>query len=117
MMPKYVVKPGFVFGKSRQHKAGDVVEMSEAEALPFGDKLRLLGQNDGRQLTVNPAPKVEMEASVSVDAPLPNGFPHADKLTAGGYDTLTAVRQATDDDLLAVSGIGKVSLRSIREAQ
>lgn len=109
-MPKYTVRTGMRFGASNEYKAGDVVELSEADALGFLDKLALRDETGGRELTAS-APST----FATTDA-LPDGFPYADKLTAGGYTTLTAVAQATDADLLDVKGIGKASLQAIREA-
>lgn len=40
-MPTYRVKPGFTHGASDQYKAGDTVELTEAEAAGFLDKLEL----------------------------------------------------------------------------
>lgn len=39
---KYRVKPGRAFGTSKQHKPGDIVELTEAEASAFLDKLELV---------------------------------------------------------------------------
>lgn len=128
-MPKYTVRTGMRFGASNEYKAGDVVELSEAEALGFLDKLALSDETGGRELTASaPNTFATTAAETGDDAPhtavvtdglsdaLPDGFPYADKLTAGGYTTLTAVAQATDADLLDVKGIGKASLQAIREA-
>lgn len=40
-MPKYVVKPGKKFGKNKEHRAGSVVELTEAEAAGHKDLLTL----------------------------------------------------------------------------
>lgn len=124
-MPQYRVRQGMHFGASKEYKAGDVVELTEAEALGFLDKLALADETDGRELvTTAPGLFETTAADTGEDAPhtavvadtLPDGFPYADKLAAGGYTTLTAVDSASDDDLLAVKGIGKASLQAIREA-
>jgi len=62
------------------------------------------------------------EAEVQVQAPvaevqLPDDFPEAERLRAAGFRTLGAVREATDEDLLAVDGVGKARLETIRAAQ
>ncbi len=36
---RYQVKPGYTHGAFGQHQAGDIVELSEAEAAGFLDKL------------------------------------------------------------------------------
>lgn len=38
------------------------------------------------------------------------------KLMAAGYETNAAVHEATDDELLAIEGIGSATLRKIRDA-
>jgi len=42
-------------------------------------------------------------------------IPGADDLSKAGLDTVEKVKEATDEELLAVSGIGKSSLKKIRE--
>lgn len=111
-MPKYQVKPGFVFGAHNQHKVGDVVEMSEGEALPFLDKLTLLANETGGRELVTSAPVL----FATGDDYLPDGFPSQEELLTAGYTTVTAVREATDAELTAVKGIGSASLKKIREA-
>lgn len=48
--------------------------------------------------------------------PLPEGFPARNLLLAHGYTTLEAVRDAPDDALLGIKGIGKKLLEEIRHA-
>lgn len=47
---------------------------------------------------------------------LPDDFPSKDALEAEGYKTISDVSEATDDELLAIDGIGPVTLDKIREA-
>jgi DNA uptake protein ComE-like DNA-binding protein len=42
--------------------------------------------------------------------------PYADALAKAGYDTDTKIRAASDEDLLAVEGIGPARLAEIRSA-
>jgi hypothetical protein len=49
-------------------------------------------------------------------APLPDDFPAASLLAAGGYVNLDALEAADDDALLQVSGIGEKTLAEIRGA-
>jgi hypothetical protein len=49
-------------------------------------------------------------------APLPEDFPAAALLSAGGYVNLDALEAADDDALLSVSGIGDKTLAEIRAA-
>ena len=48
--------------------------------------------------------------------PLPEGFPARNLLLAHGYTTLEAVRDAPDDALLGIKGIGPKLLAEIRDA-
>lgn len=48
--------------------------------------------------------------------PLPDDFPVRDLLADAGLETLERVRAASDDDLLALDGVGPKRLREIREA-
>jgi hypothetical protein len=41
-MPQYKVKPGYTFGWRDDYQPGDVVELTEAEAGGFLDKLELV---------------------------------------------------------------------------
>ena len=42
MIKSYRVRPGFRFGAQNQHAPGDVVQLDEAAALGFLDKLELV---------------------------------------------------------------------------
>jgi DNA-directed RNA polymerase alpha subunit len=110
-MPTYQVKAGYHFGSHRQLRAGDVVELEEEEALAFLDKLELATETGGRELVTSAPDQFATEAD-----DLPEGFPLREKLIAAGFFTLTAVLVASDEELLAVKGIGAASLKEIREA-
>lgn len=47
---------------------------------------------------------------------LPEDFPHREAVTKGGFTTKAAARKATDDELLALDGIGEARLKEIRAA-
>jgi len=63
-----------------------------------------------------PVAEVQVQAPVA-EVQLPDDFPEAERLRAAGFRTLGAVREATDEDLLAVDGVGKARLETIRAAQ
>lgn len=44
-----------------------------------------------------------------------DAYPYADILSAGGYKDWAAVNKATDEQLLALDGIGPARLKEIRE--
>lgn len=46
-----------------------------------------------------------------------DGFPGADALAAGGFDSREKIRAASDEDLLALDGIGEATLKKIRAEQ
>ena len=80
-----------------QYGPGDLLELSEAEAAGFLDKLE----------------KVKEPAGVTwgdLDKQV------VDRLVAAGYSSLMS-SSITDDELLAVDGIGPATLRKIREWQ
>lgn len=72
---------------------------------------------------------VEVKGAEATAAPTaePNGQPTAEtwpegvtdeqraSLAAEGYDTLAAAQAASDDDLTAISGIGKATVAKLRE--
>lgn len=47
---------------------------------------------------------------------LPDGFPGKDDLEAEGFTSVEKVKAASDDELLAVNGVGDVTLKRIRKA-
>lgn len=47
---------------------------------------------------------------------LAEGFPNRDTLTAAGIETYQDLADASDDDLLALEGIGKATVKTIRQA-
>ncbi len=53
---RYQVKPGYTHGAFGQYQAGDVVEMTEAEALGFLDKLQPLAPEPVAPEPVEPEP-------------------------------------------------------------
>lgn len=71
-----------------------------------------------------------LEAKKAFEPPAPSDLPSremltvapvlasdvSEKLAAGGYDTVEAIRAATDAELLAVKGIGPAAVAAIREA-
>jgi hypothetical protein len=108
---RYKVRAGRTFGAFSQYQSGDIVELDEKAAVPFLDKLEPV-EGEGtapaklpaRELVINPA------------TPLPEGFPHKERLEAAGFDTLEAVRGATDKQLTDLPVIGKKAVQDIREA-
>jgi hypothetical protein len=105
----YKVREGKRFGAFDQYESGDTVVLDELAAVPFLDKLEpVTPATAAGEAQANPAP-------VNSDT-LPSGFPHATKLAASGYTTVTAVREATDAQLIALKGIGKAAVVEIREA-
>lgn len=59
-----------------------------------------------------PTPLIASVSSVVDD--LPANFPEREALTQAGYGALLLVRMASDDELLAIEGIGKAKLKDIR---
>jgi len=68
--------------------------------------------------TLPEVPEAEVQVQPAAEeVQLPDDFPEAERLRAAGFRTLGAVREATDEDLLAVEGVGKARLETIRAAQ
>lgn len=111
-MPDYCIcKQGFLFGRGNdpdsQKGFGDVVTLTEEEAAIYVDNGEMVPADDWQPEMTVAAPTGEPFATADL--------PHGDKLTAAGYETAADVITASDSDLLKVDGIGKASLRDIRE--
>ena len=64
------------------------------------------------------APGTEATAVAQADGDaLPDDFPARALLVAGGFDTLAKVREATDEQLVALDNVGEATLAKIRAAQ
>lgn len=61
---------------------------------------------------LGPAPK----AGEAQPAPLPDDFPERELLIGTAFKTLEALKAASDEELLAVDGIGPAKLKAIRAA-
>jgi|ERR1051325_642130 hypothetical protein len=59
------------------------------------------------------ADKVESQPP---DSDLPEDFPMRELLAESGYASIEAVKAASDEDLLAIDGIGDARLKDIRKA-
>lgn len=109
-MAIYMVKAGRRFGIENQHGPGDKVELSPQEAAGFLDKLSgpLAEEVALRQAQGADGEPVEPSwgdlAAKTVAA-----------LEAAGMTPATA-KAASDDDLLAIEGIGPAALVAIRGA-
>lgn len=56
------------------------------------------------------------QAPPPAETPLPEGFPGRSLLVGAGYATLESLRSATDEELLAIRGVGRKLLEQIRHA-
>lgn len=118
-MSLYRVRPGFTFGAFNQHGPGALVELSEFEAGGFLDKLEPAGSGPP---TVEPV-TISGSAVVGGDALPPIWLDFGDLskhmnmvrlLIVNGYGTPAAVQMASDDELLAIKGIGPKALGALR---
>jgi hypothetical protein len=98
-MNKFKVKRGMSFGKDNQYGPGDNVVLSPEDAAGFLDKLE------------------------PVDEPIeePAGWNGLDgkivaALEAAGFSPLMVADNTTDDELLAIEGIGQAAVKKIRSA-
>lgn len=118
-MSLYRVRPGFTFGAFNQHGPGALVELSEFEAGGFLDKLE---PAESAPPAAEPV-TISGSAVVGGDALPPIWLDFGDLskhmnmvrlLIANGYDTPAAVQMASDDELLAIKGIGPKALGALR---
>jgi hypothetical protein len=118
-MATWRVRPGFTFGAFNQHGPGALVELSEFEAAGFLDKLETA---DSAPPPAEPV-TISESAVVGGDALPPIWLDFGDLskhlnmvrlLIANGYDTPAAVQMASDDELLAIKGIGPKALGALR---
>lgn len=107
-MPTYKVKPGRTFGKNREYKAGDTVELTEKEAAGFADKLQLVTE-EGTQMA-GPPPSVKPDLHLT-------GLSEKllDKLANGGFWTAEQVSHAGDDELKEKVKLTDAQLGVVRE--
>lgn len=117
-MALWRVRPGFTFGAFNQHGPGALVELSEFEAGGFLDKL------EPADSSPPPDEPMTISGSAVVGGKLPvDWFDFGDLskhmnmvglLVANGYDTPASVQMASDDELLAIKGIGPKALSALR---
>lgn len=97
----------------KKKSTGKVLEVAETDKA----KQRILERSGWLRIpaTVTPEPPTTPTPVVETDD-LPADFPQREALTAAGFGALLLVAQATDDELLAIEGIGKATLEKIRAA-
>lgn len=99
---KHVLSKTSVFTGGRVRVPGEEVDLPE-------DFLATLGELDASKA----APKATRQASAS---DLPEDFPERDLILGTQFTSVDALNAASDDDLLAVDGIGPAKLKAIRAA-
>lgn len=118
-MATYRVRPGFRFGGFNQLGPGALVELSEFEAGGFLDKLE---PADSSPTTAEPI-TISGSAVVGGDALPADWLDFGDLskhmnvvrlLVANGYDTPASVQMASDEELIAIKGIGPKALGALR---
>lgn len=125
----YRVKPGYRHGMNNEYGPGDIVELTDHEAAPLYFKLEairgepaamaaLRQAQDTTQVGASeePARQSWPEASGETDLERLLGEDLAAKLAAAGIDTLAEVRAASDKELEQIPGVGRATLKTIREA-
>ena len=73
---------------------------------------RVVGNTPAPKATPKPEPVSDV-ISVTPKG-LPEDLPYRDALSEAGFETLDAINDATDDDIIAVNGIGYKALEKIR---
>ena len=90
-----VIKPRMVYrvGKERkEHEVGSIIELNDVQAAARAGKVQLVVPESSR-----------LDESV------------VELLQDAGYVSADAIKAASDDDLLAIDGIGKGTLKKVRE--
>lgn len=113
-MSLYRVRPGFTFGSRNLAGPGDVVDLSAAEALAFADKLEPVDGAPAPVVVDPPAPADSLPAPWLDFGDLSKHLNMIRLLIANGYVTPTAVQAASDEELLAIKGIGPKALGALR---
>ncbi len=114
----YRVKAGQTFGVQSDYGPGDRVQLTEREAAGLLDKLELVDAITKEQptkklvTTVAPDPQPEMEPDHQRYLKLPSSVIVA--LQDGGYFEAEVIVEVSDEELLALDGIGQGKLRTIR---
>jgi hypothetical protein len=110
----YQVRDGFRFGMRKQYAPGDTLTLTEGEAAGFLDKLEAIAnamdeaaQEPGASFSDIPSDWLAFEE-------LGKHLHMVRLLVENGYATPDAVRMASDDDLLAIKGIGRKALGALR---
>lgn len=118
-MPTYRVKEGYRHGAGGKYGPGDLVQLTEVEAAGFLDKLELYSgegltgdSSVGGQASHGLAPEAERPTMQAWPVDWSNLL--IAPLEKAGYGP-GDLAEATDADLLAISGIGEGSLRKIRD--
>lgn len=86
----------------------------EAAAARIGEGLSI--ERSSGETVADYLQRIADAMSGSAGDELPEGFPARDRLIAQGYTTRTRVREASDEELIALDGIAEGRVAQIREA-
>lgn len=111
-----------VHGRTRVFKPGEEEELLDSipkEEVERLERLGVLVDDEGEEdaperATSRATPSTDPRIRRAMGGGLPDGFPAKDDLEAGGFTSVDQVKAASDDELLAVSGVGDVTLKRIR---
>lgn len=109
MKKTYRVKPGRQFGTVNVYSAGDLVELTEQEAFGFLDILQ------PAESDIDEVADDDSFDSTPITSLNLNGRIEA-ALLAAGFDVAGELNDASDEQLLAIEGIGAAALSTIRKA-
>lgn len=91
------------------YKVGDAFVDAEGKTVDAKEAKSALAKRAGET--------EEPQSSAATNAGgLAEDFPAREALVGGGFDTPEKVKAASDDDLLALDGVGPATLTKIREA-
>lgn len=95
---------------------GDPLYAEGSKAVAVGGNAVVIPGENPTQSPEKELPPPTTPAKIDPDT-LPADFPVRSELITAGFDTLTKVREADDQHLLAVTGVGDAVLGRIRAAQ
>jgi hypothetical protein len=112
----YRVRDGFRFGMRKQYGPGDRLTLTEGEAAGFLDKLEPIANamDEAAQEPGAEASFPDIPSDWLAFEELGKHLHMVRLLVENGYATPDAVRMASDDDLLAIKGIGRKALGALR---
>ena len=96
---------------------GEAVSASPGEAVEVSEKTARVAVESGKfEYAPEQLKEFEKQIAESKGELAAVSIPMRDKMLAAGFETVEDIQNATDEQILAIDGIGEKTLKSIREA-